>query len=122
MDNYQYKKSDFLSYLVCEASTILPDKERRKFFRVYEKVQQDISQHKICFTIDEIELPVQEIFDKIEQNLDDMVTKRAIVFLKDKLEDTIQKIDDLSSVIKDAAKDIVLRIERDFNIKDFDND
>ena len=59
----------------------------------------------VQFTVNGVELPLNEVFDRIESQIDRMVAKKAFDLLKDKLSDMVDVVDEIMVELSSKARE-----------------
>jgi len=117
MDNFEFNSGDFLSDLLVAATGELSEPQRKVFNKAYQNAQLKNGCHSIKFIIDGIELPVHTVFDKIGNDIEQMVNKQAVDLIDQRFGDIEDGIRLLTQIISQTQQKLTKRIAKDLNVK-----
>ena len=115
----------FLAKMLIKALTSMPEDKQKEYFahrdKVTEKIEGEERPYNIQFIVDGFEFPLEDAFQRIEEQLDDMIERRAIKLLDERLAQGSEQLDKLRDLVDDAASKLQDRLEKELHIT-FDDD
>ena len=103
--NFMKNRDSFLGRMLIKAITRLPEDHKRAYFdHIKQLGHTDV--HDIVFSVDGFELPLEAVFEALEQSLDEMIRQDAVRLLYEKLSVKMTDVDDIIDQFAEIASEV----------------
>lgn len=110
----------FLDYMMIKAITKLPKNLFNQILAAQEAQAEQPDGKKpytVVFSVNGVELPLEKAFKDIKDALDEMVERKAVKLLDGQLSKELRKVNVLSELVEQAAKELHSKLEQKLGIK-----